>query len=146
MIRAMSRTHGILNVISRCTRIRKPICKYSTNTDKTYRDDILTPLSIEKFAEYRSVCAKHFPAALRTHHSLLVQERWQRLLQSETMINGIKVSELSPAIQFKFFVPKSGDITNCTLMAMVEEPQCEEVSRKVLFSIPQNLMQWNCIE
>lgn len=92
------------------------------SNDDPFGDDILQPLPIDRFIEYRNVCMSRFPEALRAHHLLLLQERWHKVFTLP--VN----REISPRCVYTFYVPKNGNIENCTFIAIAESAIHEDVS------------------
>lgn len=91
-----------------------------------FADDILQPLPIERFADYRNACAQQLPHAIRGHHFLLLQERWIRYLRDP--VN--KDVDISARCKYHFFIHRGGNVQNCTFIAITEEATNTDVSIK----------------
>lgn len=95
------------------------------STDDEYADDVLQPLPIDRFAEYKSECKKHFPIALRGHHYLELQERWIRFLKAPENVEIAK--DVSSRCKYTIYAHRSGNAKNCTIFGLTVDATDEDV-------------------
>lgn len=90
-----------------------------------YANDILQPLPIERFAQYKSECIKHFPAAIRGHHYLELQERWIRFLNAPENFETSK--EISNRCKYTIYAHRNGNAKNCTIFGLTDVATSDDV-------------------
>lgn len=94
-------------------------------TEDEYADDILQPLSIDRFAEYKMECVKHLPISLRGHHYLELQERWITFLNAS---DNLKISkEISNRCKFNIYAHRNGNAKNCSIFGLTDAATDEDV-------------------
>lgn len=91
-----------------------------------FPNDVLQAMPIEQMSKYREACAKQLPHALRAHHFLILQERWIRFMRKPENLN--IYNQISPRCKFNFYMHRSGDVNNCTFVAISESAIDDDVS------------------
>lgn len=92
-------------------------------TSDEFVDDILQPLPLDRFEEYRFACMKHAPQSLRGHHYLVVQERWLRYLGA----HAAAAEQLSDRCKHRIYAHRAGVASNCTFFGISDVAKDDDV-------------------
>lgn len=84
-----------------------------------FANDILQPLPFARLKEYIEICAKNIPHAIRAHKYLIMQQRWITFLSAAE--NEQIREKISPVCKNTIYVPKTGNVDNCTFIVITEE-------------------------
>lgn len=95
-------------------------------TRDEFADDILQPLPLARFNEYREACKSNFPHAMSGHHYLIVQEHWNQFLSDPT--NSDVSKQISSRCKHRVYAHRDGVSQNCTIIGITNEDLEEDVS------------------
>lgn len=95
-------------------------------TADEFADDILQPLPLERFEEYRAACMKYAPQSHRGHLYLVGQERWLRFWSA--VENTSAAERLSDRCKHRVYAHRDGNSSNCTIFGITDDAADEDVS------------------
>lgn len=95
-------------------------------TNDEFANDVLQPLPLNRFEEYRLACVDAMPDSFRGHHYLVIQEQWLQYMTAPE--NAKNVAQLSERCKHRVYVHRSGNANNCTIFGISEGAVDEDVS------------------